>query len=75
MYTYVMNPRIKEKVMTFFKAKYARIARLANLRDNKRNEILEERESLEYSSSYDFKKDVLLEKEAEKEGYRLPALN
>lgn len=50
MYTFVMNPRIKEKVMTLYKAKQARTMKLAKLRDLKSNQIIESSESQEQSS-------------------------
>lgn len=50
MYTFVMNPRIKEKVMALFKTKQARTTKLAKLREQKNNLIVELSESQEQSS-------------------------
>lgn len=75
MYTFVMNPRIKEKVLTLFRTKQARSIKLANLREQNCNLIVESAESQEQSSKDFHQFEEQYVEEEEKEGHRMPIMN
>lgn len=76
LYTFLMNPGIKAKVLTLFRTKQARKIKLANLREQNCNPIVESAESQEQSSQdfHQLEEKKFVEEE-EKEGFRMPIMN